>query len=356
MEIDDRESRAVGLLFGCAAGDSLGLPGERLGRKRWASRFPGPLRQRFLFGHGMVSDDTELSILVTQAVLSSAGDSESFLLSLSWRLRYWLLFLPSGCGWATLRAVLRLWCGVSCRESGVKSAGNGAAVRSAVLGALFPDPIERHDFVRLSTRLTHRDERAFVGALAVAEMAALTLRVPVGRKPEMAEVSARLRMAASGDAEWTELVDRMETGWRNAMTVEAFADSLGLAKGVSGYVYHTVPVAIYGWFLHYGDVAATLESVIKCGGDTDSTGAIAGALAGAAAGESGIPPEYLNRICDYPWSVTFLRRLGEQLARFSKGVPATVVPTAYWAIPFRNLLFGATVYVHILLRLLLFWR
>lgn len=47
----------------------------------------------------MISDDTEHTIMAAQAVLSSGGDPESFLLSFSWRLRYWLLFLPSGCGW-----------------------------------------------------------------------------------------------------------------------------------------------------------------------------------------------------------------------------------------------------------------
>ncbi|MBS1455118.1 MAG: ADP-ribosylglycohydrolase family protein, partial [Lentisphaeria bacterium] len=130
------EPRVTGLLLGTAAGDSLGLPGEHLGRKRWLRRFPGPLRQRFLFGHGMISDDTEHTIMAAQAVLSSGGDPESFLLSFSWRLRYWLLFLPSGCGWGTLRSVIRLWSGLSPRESGVASAGNGAAMRSAVFGVL----------------------------------------------------------------------------------------------------------------------------------------------------------------------------------------------------------------------------
>ena len=140
------------------------------------------------------------------------------------------------------------------------------------------------------------------------------------------------------------------------MTVAQFAESLGLGSGVSGFVYHTVPVAIFGWFTHYGDVAATLDSVVKCGGDTDSAGAIAGALAGAAAGAGGIPPEYLDRLFEFPYSVQFLRRLGTQLTRFSKGVPATVVPAAYWAIPFRNLLFTGTVFAHVLGRLLIFWK
>ncbi len=348
------EPRIAGLLLGAAAGDSLGLPGERLCRKTWARRFPGPLHQRFLFGRGMISDDTELMIMTAQAVLASGGDEESFLLSFSWRLRYWLLLFPAGCGWATLRAGIRLWAGVSYRESGSASAGNGAAIRSAVFGALFPDPIERREFVRLGTRVTHSDPRAFLGALAVAEMAVLAINTPVGQKPGMEDLCSRLRNLNLKDEEWRDLICRMEDGWQKGVSVADFAISLGLQDGVTGYVYHTVPVALYGWYTHYGDIAATLNAVIPCGGDTDSTGAIAGALAGASAGAAAIPGEYLNRLLEYPYDVAYLRRLATQLARFSLGVPASAVPAAYPALLLRNLLFGGTVIGHLVIRAVLY--
>jgi len=49
-------------LLGTALGDSLGLPSEGMSRARIANRWKGPLKQRFLFGHGMLSDDTEHTI------------------------------------------------------------------------------------------------------------------------------------------------------------------------------------------------------------------------------------------------------------------------------------------------------
>ena len=67
------------------------------------------------------------------------------------------------------------------------------------------------------------------------------------------------------------------------LTVSQFAAKLGLENGVSGYVYHTVPVVTYASWRHYGDFRSTLEAVLDCGGDTDTTGAIAGALTGASA-------------------------------------------------------------------------
>jgi len=344
------ESRVTGLLLGTAVGDSLGLPGERLSRESRARDFPGPLRQSLLFGHGMIGDNTEMTIMTAQSVLSSGGDVESFLLSFSWRLRYWLLFLRFSWGWATLRAAARLWTGVSFYESGVASAGNGAAVRSAVLGALFPDPIERREFVRLGTKVTHRDPRAFHGALAVAEMAALALVTPAGQKPSLDEVCTRLRVLVSDSPKWQKQVDRMEQGWKNDVSVADFAASLGLADGITSHVFHTVPVAIFGWYRHYGDMRETLNSVIRCGGDTDSVGAIAGALAGASVGADEIPSEYLDRLTDYPYGVKFLRRLGTQLARFSLGIPATTVPAAFWAVPLRNLVFDFAVLVQLFRR------
>ena len=54
--------------------------------------------------------------------------------------------------------------------------------------------------------------------------------------------------------------------------------------------------------------------MIECGGDTDTTGAIAGALAGATTGESGIPPEWIDGIRDAPINVALLRKAAAQLA------------------------------------------
>ena len=68
---------------------------------------------------------------------------------------------------------------------------------------------------------------------------------------------------------------------------QKIAESLGLSNGVTGYVYHTVPVAVYAWYRHFGCFEETVVAVLDCGGDTDTVGAIAGALAGAVAGGAG---------------------------------------------------------------------
>ncbi len=58
----NRDFQITHSLLGTALGDSLGLPSEGMSRARITNRWKGPLEQRFLFGRGMLSDDTEHTI------------------------------------------------------------------------------------------------------------------------------------------------------------------------------------------------------------------------------------------------------------------------------------------------------
>ena len=157
--------RFEGLLLGLMAGDCLGLPLEGLSPRRARRLFAGPLRHRFFLGRGMMSDDTEHASLTGQALLASRGDPDAFASALAWGLRWWFLGLPAGIGLATLRSILKLWLGFSPSSSGVLSAGNGAAMRSPILGLVFwDDPDRLRGFCGRSTRLTHTDPRAERGA------------------------------------------------------------------------------------------------------------------------------------------------------------------------------------------------
>jgi ADP-ribosyl-[dinitrogen reductase] hydrolase len=90
----------------------------------------------------MMSDDTEHSCMVAESLIESGFDPERFEALFAKRLRWWLLGVPAGTGFATLRACLRLLCGIPSYRSGVFSAGNGPAMRAAILGA--PSTIQRN--------------------------------------------------------------------------------------------------------------------------------------------------------------------------------------------------------------------
>ena len=71
------EHHIVGCILGTAVGDALGLPYEGVSRSRVPRLLGSPERHRFLFGRGMVSDDTEHTCLVAQSLIS-AGNDETF--------------------------------------------------------------------------------------------------------------------------------------------------------------------------------------------------------------------------------------------------------------------------------------
>ncbi len=314
--IDDLQDKIVGILIGTAVGDALGLPYEGISRRRAKRLFPGKLRHRFLLGRGMISDDTEHTFMVAQTLLDASSDIKLFSRKLAWRLKWWFLRLPAGVGMATAKACMKLWCGFSPKRSGVFSAGNGPAMRAAIFGTVDDDK-KRHALVEASTRMTHTDPKALTGAIAVADLTNWIIdadRRNPQTLPARDEVVDLLSCIEPQDEVWCEIVSKMENGWMIGLSVMQFADSLGLQNGVSGYVYHTVPVAIYAWHRHYGDFRKTLESVVECGGDTDTVEAIAGALAGATVGESGIPREWIDGICDTPINVSLLRKTATALA------------------------------------------
>jgi ADP-ribosylglycohydrolase len=341
--------RIEGLLIGTAVGDALGLPAEGLSRARIQRRWRDGWRMRLVLGRGMVSDDTEHAVMVAQSLLSCSNDAVKFRQRLGWKLRWWLLPLPAGVGFATARAILRLWCGIPASHSGVRSAGNGPAMRVAAIGSFFAwDAERRREFTKAATRLTHTDERAEIAARAVVEASAWITRQ---EKPLEEFLPALFEL--SSNEEWQGICDKVAQAQSAKLSVEAFADSLGLKSGVTGYAFHTVPVALYSCLRHPKDFREALSAVLSCGGDTDTVGAIVGALMGAAVGKSNIPSEWRNGIIEWPRSLRFLERLAGRIADVAQGrTDATEMPFFWPGLLPRNLLFLGIVLGHGFRRLL----
>jgi ADP-ribosylglycohydrolase len=346
-------NRLAGILLGTAVGDALGLPAEGLSPRRRRHLMPGPWRHRFLFGRGMLSDDTEHALFVAQSLLRHPADADGFQRRLAWCLRWWFAGLPAGIGMATARACVKLWLGFPPSRSGVFSAGNGPAMRSALIGGYFHNrPEMLHRFVLASTQLTHTDPKAAVGAEAVARVAAWAVAHHPTEQPDAGLIAARVAELAPDDLPWRRSIEQMRTALTSGASVPEFAVSLGLAEGVTGYVYNTVPVAVYAWLRHYGDFRATVEAALDCGGDTDTVGAIAGALVGATVGEAGIPQPWLRGIIDWPRSVRLLRIVADRLEQQREtGRPAGEVRYFWPAVLPRNLFFLSVVLFHGLRRL-----
>jgi len=293
----------------------------------------------------MISDDTEHTLMVAQALLAHPSDAVAFQRALGWKFRWWFAGLPGGVGLATAKACLRLWLGFPANKAAVNSAGSGPAMRSAIIGAFFAnDPEQRREFVAASSCLTHRSWQAETAALAVAECVALAIRSD--GVPPTAQMLAMLRGLAA-EAEWQSVLSRIEAGLAAQSSVAEFVRDMGLERSVTGYSLHVVPVAIYTWLRHPNDFRRALCAALDCGGDTDTVGAILGAMSGAVVGEGGIPAEWRDAIWEWPRSVTFMKRVAARLAE-QMDSPTGVGPVRlFWPGVFvRNVIFLVAVLGH----------
>lgn len=299
------EERLAGTLLGTALGDALGLPCEGMSAAAIARRFGVVDRFRLLGGTGFVSDDTEQAALIAQSLARHPDDSAACVHDFRRSLLGWFCRLPWGVGRATIRACARIALGFP--RSGVMSAGNGAAMRAAIVGAFFHDRLgERQEFGRALAEVTHRDIRAVEGALFVAEIAAALIRGPIG--------STRYAVA-----EARRIVSHSDLGAALDRAVDLEGRGVDLREaarqcGTSGFVVHTVSFATFCFLRHGDDPMRALSGAISAGGDTDSIGAILGAWLGARHGAAGLPDHLIDRIHDGPFGPAHLRSLASSMA------------------------------------------
>jgi ADP-ribosylglycohydrolase len=300
----------------------------------------------------MVSDDTEHTIYVVRALVTSKFNSDRFERHLARSLRWWLAGLPAGVGLATLRAVLKLWLGFPPDRSGVFSAGNGPAMRSAILGIAFGENAEiLRDWVLRCTRITHSDPKAFFGAFAVALAAHLSSKSKTVSPQSFLHI-VNTSLAGYESSEFIKLVSKAVDSAQRNQSVGEFAESVGSRKGVSGYIYHTVPCVIQAWLRYQEDFAGGLQEILRAGGDTDTAGAILGAILGARAGKDGIPEAWRNRIVEWPRTMAWMERLGHCLAASLNEEMRTQCPGYFVpGVMLRNLVFLMVVLFHGLRRL-----
>jgi ADP-ribosylglycohydrolase len=328
--------RLTGTLLGTAVGDALGLPAEGLSaadvRRRW-----GRLdRYRLLGPWGFVSDDTEQSALVAQSLARFPADPELCADEFRRALVGWFWRLPWGVGLATVRASLKATFGL--RPSGVRSAGNGAAMRAAVVGVYFrEDAARRRAFSEALARVTHLDERAVQAAVFVADTAAATAS---GLEP-----SAALGAGAAGVRE-RELAAALGKA-KGLAGAHAAVEDAAEALGTSGYSVQTAAFA-YFLFARFGsDPRACLVETASAGGDTDSIGAVVGGWLGALHGKDGLPADLVEGLCGGPFGRAHLERLGAALAL------KTPPPRYVWPLALaRNLALMPVILAHGFRRLL----
>src|SRR5262249_44730523 len=152
------------------------------------------------------------------------------------------------------------------------AAGNGAAMRIApVAFCLDPRDRDQRRTIRDICRITHHNEEAYAGALAVA----ISIRSAYdGSWPGQGSGLFELLLEHLPD---TSVRDRIAE-------IAEIGDDLSLAAagkrfGSSGYVVESVPLAILGASRAAGlGFTRVLEELVMCGGDTDTIASMAGQI------------------------------------------------------------------------------
>jgi len=340
-----------GCLAGGAIGDSLGLPYEGLSANGGIRLLGPPIPNKLIWGYGLVSDDTEHACLTAISLTKSHFNPDLFGSQLASCLKLWFLCLPPATGIATAKACLKLILGVNHKLSGVFSAGNGPAMRAAVIGCSVEDQILIKSLIGVSTAITHRDQRSNDGALLIA-LAANWCRYSQGLNPESFFHFVEDNLAVPSDKIFAEKYTILRESLQSGEKTKDFADTIGMSNGVSGFIIPTTLIALHAWLSNLESFTDVITTCIFCGGDTDTVAAIAGALSGAYLGYQRLPTHLGERIIDYPFSYS---RLADLATRLGSPDPSHSRPDwiGYrWIIlPIRNMVFVAIILLHAVRRL-----
>jgi len=285
--------RALGCILGGALGDAWGGPSE--GR-------PGPIN--FLIpARSVLSDDTQLTLATCESLISRrCVDPENLAANF---LRWFQQKRISGIGSSTLQSMQGLAAGTHWAlvgRRGEHAAGNGAAMRIAPLAfALDPANARDRTVIRDVCRITHHNDEAYVGALAVL------LAIHAMLTGTWSQQHSFLK-AVGGALPDSAVRDRIE----QLLPLRLPPAEIAARFGASGYVVDTVPLALYcAQLISTQPLPAVLAQTIAAGGDTDTIASIAGQLAGLAVGTVGVPYEHFTSIDGSDEVLTIARQFAD---------------------------------------------
>jgi ADP-ribosyl-[dinitrogen reductase] hydrolase len=291
------KDRFVGCLLGGAVGDALGAPYEGL----WSHTIPNAevLLNGFAefegYPTGQFTDDTQLTVATVRSILATGSISPQHIArSISKLFARQEVIGPGGACMSAAQAFLKTRDWTTCGAE-LGQAGNGTAMRTAVLGLAFLDcPDRLPGEVADVSRITHQDPRSIAGGIAVARMAQLFASRPesdpVSFCPEVAEDVARFSPPfATWIRRLSELVHEPVEIAFNRIAWAGMEKPEFERPIITPFIIPTVLASFWCLFRDPDSWSQSVATVIQLGGDVDTLGAIVGALAGVRLGAEAIP-------------------------------------------------------------------
>lgn len=236
----------------------------------------------------VLSDDTQFTLATCESIIECGGVQPEHLAMHF--LRWFQAKRVNGIGSSTLKAMRDLAGGTHWALAGARgefAAGNGAAMRIAPLAFLLdPTDTQNRTAIRDVCRITHANDEAYIGALAVM----LSIRaVLLGAWSPHHTFLSLTRDELPDSA----VRDRIQELARLNLPVSQVAQRFG----TSGHVVDTVPLALYcAQSIASEPITDVLAQTVSLGGDTDTITAIVGQIAGTVVGSKGVPHDLVMAI------------------------------------------------------------
>lgn len=285
MDVDT--DRAIGCLLGLALGDALGAPYEGGILERLLWRAIGTTGS----GAARWTDDTQMALDLAETLIANRHVQQEDLARRFASSYHW----SRGYGPGTARLLRRIRAGEPWQDA-VRSVypsgsyGNGAAMRAPVVGISYAThPEMLSEAARASAEVTHAHPLGIEGAVLMATATArLATQAPVQRVLEAVFERSRedvFRSRLEVARVWLESHRPVKPG---EIRRELGNDSTAVGSVVT---------ALYLGLRFLDDPFHLLmEVVVRCRGDADTIGAMAGALWGAANGAGRLPTEALEKL------------------------------------------------------------
>ena len=168
---------------------------------------------------------------------------------------------------------------------GQGSAGNGAAMRAAPLGAWHADslPHAATEGAR-AAEVTHAHPEGIAGGVAVAVAAAVAAAARLEARP------VDLLGAVLAHTPQSRVRDGLAAATRITSAQEAAYE---LGTGTRAMAQDSVPFALWVAAHHLDDYPGAITACVAAGGDVDTTAAMAGGVVAAYTGIEGVPREWI---------------------------------------------------------------
>lgn len=291
--------KTIATLVGCAIGDALGMPFEmKPAASPMLTGWKGDFQAGGTFWKGeagQYTDDTLMSIALSESLIECNGFDPAH--TADKYLAWYNTGNTRGIGTTTARALVALRMGSTYKTcapfidyEGRPVGGNGTAMRAGPIGLVYRNDLNKLLAIAFEDAiLTHNSMECKLSSAAVALATAYLANGHHDAKATLEDV-----LEAIPDSVLRTKLEIVQDHLVNKTAPEtALADI-----GSGGYAPETVAAALYCLAVTDNFKDCVIMS-IKCGGDTDTTAAVAGALAGTLYGLEGIPQDYKDKVEDF---------------------------------------------------------